>query len=83
MNTTNLNIGQTCKVRLFSYKSTRHYGGREILSHAHIVDATLVALQNDFLRYVVVLNTDTKDYKGNLMYRKGHKIAVSEKDFMI
>lgn len=77
MKATNLNIGQPCKVRLLSYKSIRHYGGREIRTYEHMVDATLVALQNDFLRYVVVLNSDAIGYK------KGHKIAVCEKDFMI
>lgn len=77
MKATNLKIGQTCKIRLLSYKSIRHYGGREILTHEDILDATLVALQDDFLRYIVVLNSDAAGY------RKGHKIAVCDKDFMI
>lgn len=77
MKATNLDIGKNFNVRLRGYKSIRHYGGNEITTYEHIVDATLVALQNGFQRYVVVLNSDTQGYK------KGHKIAVCEKDFMI
>lgn len=77
------NIGQTYKVRLMSYKSVRHYGGREITPFAHFVDATLVNIQDGFQPYVVTLNADMKDYKGRLQYKAGHKIAICENDFAL
>lgn len=83
MKATKENIGQTYIVRLMSYKSVRHYGGREITPVAHFIEATLVAIQDGYQPYVVTLNEDMKDYAGRMQYRKGHKIAVTENDFAL
>jgi hypothetical protein len=68
-------MNEQIKVRLFSYKSYRHYGGREINTTAHICDAIFVADQID--TKVVVLLSDCAGYK------KGHKIAVQNNNFDI
>jgi len=83
MKATSENIGQTYKVRLLNYKSFRHYGGREIETFANIVEAVLVALQDGHQPFVVTLNEDCKNYKGQVQYRAGHKIAVCENDFAL
>lgn len=63
------------KVRLFTYKSFRHYGGREIVTTPHICNASFVADQTH--TQVVELLEDCAGWK------KGHKIAVQNKDFNI
>jgi hypothetical protein len=74
---TDENIGETFKVRLLSYTSFRHYGGREIKTDAHTVDAVLVGIQDGHQRYIVELTHDCMQYKA------GHKIAVCENDFSL
>jgi len=71
------NIGQTYKVRIVSYKSFRHYGGREITEKVDFVDAVLVALQDSDQRYIVSLNESCAGFP------KGHKIAVNENNLII
>lgn len=83
MKATNENIGETFKVRLLSYTSFRHYGGREIKTDAHVVDAVLVGLQDGYLRYIVELTRDCKDAQGKVQYKSGRKIAVCENDFSL
>jgi hypothetical protein len=63
------------KVRLFTYKSFRHYGGREITTTPHICEALFIADQKH--TQVVELLADCAGFK------KGHKIAVNNKDFDI
>lgn len=81
MKATKENIGQTFKIRLNSYKSIRHYGGREITPYKHIVNATLIGLQRGPQYYIMSLQSDMKDYKGRVQFKKGHKIAVTDRDF--
>lgn len=83
MKATSQNIGQTFMVRLMSYKSVRHYGGRDITPYAHLVEATLVALQDGLQPYIVTLNEEMKAYNGRVQYPKGHKIAICENDFNV
>lgn len=71
------NIGSVYNVRLLSYKSFRHYGGREITTTAHKVSATLVGIQDGYQRYFVELHEPVCGYK------KGHKLAICENDFDI
>lgn len=66
---------QPIKVRLFTSKSFRHYGGREITTTPHICDAIFIADQKH--TQVVQLLSDCAGYS------KGHKIAVDNKDFNI
>lgn len=76
-------INNQYKIRLYSYKSLRHYGGRDISTFAHLVNATLTALQDgESQPYIFTLNQDVKNHKGQLIYRNGHKIAVSPKDII-
>lgn len=63
------------KVRLFSYKSFRHYGGREITTIAHICRALFVKDQTH--TKVVELLEDCAGFN------KGHKIAVDNKDYNV
>lgn len=70
--TTNTRI----KVRLFSYNSFRHYGGREIATTPYICLATFIQYQSDHTMIVELL----EDCAG---YKKGHKIAVLEQNFNI
>lgn len=65
----------TVKVRLFTYRSIRHYGGRNITTTAHICNAQLVA--DDKHTKIVILLQDCAGYK------VGHKIAVQNKDYNI
>ena len=76
-----VNIGSTYKIRLVSYKSIRHYGDCDFTPYVHIVDATLVAIQDGYQPYIVTLNDRVKDHTGHTQYKKGHKIAIREKDF--
>lgn len=63
------------RVRLYTYKSLRHYGGREINTTSHLCDAVFIADQ--IHTKVVELLNDCAGYK------KGHKIAIDNKDFDI
>ena len=67
--------GNQVKVRLFTYKSIRHYGGREIKQTSHICNATF--LIDQVHTKVVELLEDCAGFK------KGHKIAVLNIDFNI
>lgn len=80
---TDENIGETFKVRLLSYTSFRHYGGREIKTDAHTVDAVLVGIQDGHQRYIVELTHDCRDAHGKIQYKSGHKIAVCDNDFSL
>ena len=62
------------KIRLHTYKSFRHYGGREITAYNHTCEAKLIEKQRDGTYYVELL-TDCANFK------KGHKIAVLSIDF--
>jgi len=68
------------KVRLITYKSFRHYGGREITSKAHSVLAKLVAQQDSYQKYIVELLEDVED---GATYEKGRRVAVPEKNYNI
>lgn len=63
------------KVRLFTYKSFRHYGGREIQTTQYVCDAVFVADQTH-TKVVELLSACAG-------FDKGHKIAVMNKDFDI
>lgn len=69
--------GVVVKVRLFTYKSFRHYGGREIKTISHTCSATLIGLQNGHQKYIVELLEPCAGWP------TGHKIAVSENNFNI
>ena len=73
----NIEIGQEVKVRIVSFTSFRHYGGREITSKSNIVNAKLIKMQSGFQPYIVELLDKCESLP------KGHKIAVSETDFNI
>jgi len=73
--TTTIEIGQQVKVRIISFTSFRHYGGREISSTPNICNSTLVAIQSGFQPYIVELLEDCAGLK------KGHKIAIPENNF--
>jgi len=64
------------KIRLYNYKSFRHYGGREINTTHVICDAVFISDQKDGTKLVELL----EDCAG---FKKGHKIAVLPKDFNI
>ena len=70
-------MGMVVKVRLFSYKSFRHYGGREITGTPYICAATVVGIQEGHQKYIVELLEPCAGYP------TGHKIAVSEKNYNI
>ena len=59
------------KVRINTYKSFRHYGGREIKTTSHIVNATFCFEQPIDSTTVVTLDEAVGD-----SYPKGHKIAI-------
>lgn len=63
------------KVRLFTYKSRRHYGGRDITPMPHICGAKF--LFDQVHTKVVELQEDCAGF------RRGHKIAVQNSDFDI
>lgn len=62
------------KVRLFTYKSFRHYGGREITTTPHICLAKFIKSQSDHTEVVELLEPCAG-------WKAGHKIAVQTKDF--
>lgn len=64
------------KIRLLTYKSFRHYGGREITTTSHICSAVLIEQQRDHSFYVELL----EDCAG---FKKGYKIAVLENNYDI
>jgi len=66
----------TVFIRLFSYKSVRHYGGREITTTPHTCKAYFVKNQTD---HTVLVQLD-EDCAG---FKKGHLIAVNPKDYNI
>lgn len=63
-------------IRLFSYKSFRHYGGREITVTPHLCKALFIKRQSDHTNLVELL----EDCIG---LKKGHLIAVIDRDFNI
>jgi len=64
-------------VRLTSYKSFRHYGGREIKSTTHICKATLIKTQTGHQPYIVELMESCAGFP------KGHKIAITERNYNV
>ncbi len=68
--------GSNVKVRLFSYKSFRHYGGRVINTTPHICNAIFIKIQEDNT-YLVELSENCASFK------KGHKIAVLINEFNV
>jgi len=70
-----IEIKQEVKVRILSFTSFRHYGGREIKATPNICNATLVAIQRGDQPYIVEL------LQAGAGLPKGHIIAISEKDF--
>ena len=77
MSTTATTPGAEIKVRLYTYKSRRHYGGRDITTTSHVVKARLFGTQGGHQKYIVELLEDGAGYA------KGHKIAISEDDFNV
>jgi hypothetical protein len=73
--TTIIEVGSEVNIRLFTYKSRRHYGGRDITTTAHIVKAKLYATQGGHQKYIVDL------LEAGAGYPKSHRIAVCENDF--
>lgn len=73
---TNIEVGSKVKVRLYSFKSFRHYGGREITTIPFICEATYLFPQTDDT-FVVELDEPC------MFFKKGHKIAIMPKDFNI
>lgn len=72
-----IEIGQQVKVRILSFTSFRHYGGREVSTKANISNSILVAIQAGTQPYIVELLEDCDGLK------KGHKIAITENDFNV
>lgn len=65
------------KIRLYSHKSFRHYGGREITETTHTCEAALVRTQAGHAPYVCKLITACAGYPA------GHVIAIMEKDYNV
>ena len=63
-------------VKLYKYKSFRHYGGREIETSAFRCKAMFIKRQSDHTNVVELLE-DCIDFK------KGHLIAIMDKDFNV
>ena len=63
-------------IRLFSYKSFRHYGDREITTFTYLCKAIFIKRQIDHTN-LVELQEDCAGHK------KGHIIAISDIDFNI
>jgi len=63
-------------IRLFTYKSLRHYGGREITSIPHRCKAVFIKRQSDHTNLVELLEDCAN-------FRKGHLIAVSDINFNV
>lgn len=68
---------ENIKIRLYSYKSFRHYGGREITTTPHTCEAELVKTQPGHQPYICRLLTACSGYPA------GHLIAVREKDYNV
>lgn len=64
------------RVRLFTHKSFRHYGGREIKTTPHVCDALFIMRQRDHTNVVELL----EDCAG---FKKGHNIAVGDRNFNV
>jgi hypothetical protein len=70
---------KTCSIvmiRLYEYKSFRHYAGREITSIPHICPAKFIEEQRDHTFVVELLEPC-------MLFKIGYKIAVLPKDFNI
>ena len=63
-------------IRLYKYKSFRHYGGREIETSAYLCKALFIKRQSDNTNLVQLL----EDCCG---YKSGHLIAVNDNDFNV
>jgi len=66
--------GTVIKVRLYEFKSFRHYGGREITTIPHVCHAKFIEEQRDHTLLVQLIETC-------MLFKSGHKIAVLPKDF--
>lgn len=71
-----MEAGYVVTVRFSTYKSHRHYGGRQILTTTHLCRATFVEMQRDHTALVVLLENCAG-------YCAGHKIAINPIDFNI
>ena len=69
--------GEEINIRLFTYKSLRHYGGRQITTTPHTCKAKLIKEQGGHQNYVVELLERCAGF------RTGHIIAVCENDYNI
>lgn len=76
-NTTKMKEGTEIIVRLTTYKSRRHYGGRHVTPKQHIVKAKFIKEQPGYQPYIVEL------VEAAAGYNKGHRIAITKKDFNI
>ena len=65
---------QAINIRLYTYKSFRHYGGREISTTPHICKAAVLSENRDNTILVELL----EDCAG---FKSGHKISIQPKDF--
>ena len=63
-------------IRLYSYTSFRHYGGREIKTSQHLCSAKFIKRQSNHTNLVEL----AEDCAG---YKKGHLIAVLDCDFNV
>lgn len=73
---TTMEANTEIKVRVYRFKSFRHYGGREITTIPFVVKAKYLFSQQDHTEVVELL-------EGCEAYPKGHKIAVMRKDFNV
>lgn len=64
-------------IRLYSHKSFRHYGGREITTTPHLCKAELIKEQTGHQKYICKLLEACAGFKA------GHVIAICENDFNI
>lgn len=62
-------------IRLYTYKSFRHYGGREITTKTHLCRALFVDNQTDGTVLFQLLD----DCAG---YKKGNKVSILAKDII-
>lgn len=71
-----METGTEVKIRLFSYKSQRHYGGRDIKSYPHVCKAKFIEEQRDHTFVVELLEPC-------MLFSIGYKIAVQPNNFNI
>jgi hypothetical protein len=74
MTTHEVEPGTIVNIRLKSYTSIRHYGGREITTHPHYCKAEFICKQCDHSNLVIL----AEDCDGK---KAGYKIAVQDIDF--